>query len=318
MSKFYKYFLCRILFAFSFLFLSVNLVLAENEKLSVFVSILPQKFFAERLLGENGTVEVLIGAGQSPHTYEPLPQQMGKLSRSNMFFTVGIPFERSLIGKLSSLCPNLKIVATDANIEKLVMLDHEHHEHMHSNMQECHEDEKHVEGEHHHNNNHHEVGLDPHFWLDPERASIMADNMAKAIVEAKPELSAFVESNLNKIKVELKDLSDELSQKLIPFKGQTMLVFHPAFGYFATRFGLIQKAVEIEGKEPAPRQLANLIKICKTEGIKVIFVQKQFPANTAETIASSIGGKVLAIDPLAEDYINNLKAMGEAVAGSAN
>ncbi|MBR4328869.1 MAG: zinc ABC transporter substrate-binding protein, partial [Candidatus Riflebacteria bacterium] len=95
-------------------------------------------------------------------------------------------------------------------------------------------------------------------------------------------------------------------------------VFHPAFGYFANKYGMIQKAVEIEGKEPAPRQLGELIRNCRNEGIKVIFVQKQFPVSTAKTIAASIGGSVVAIDPLSEDYLNNLRTIAESVADSKN
>ena len=303
-----------IILVFVFLCLSVNIALAQNEKLSVFVSILPQKYFAEKLLGENGNVEVLIGPGQSPHTYEPLPQQMGKLSRSDIFLTVGIPFEKALIGKLVSLCPNLKIIASDNGIEKRIMTEeHTHHEeHGHH--------EHHDEGEHHHEEvHHHGVGeKDPHFWLDPEKALFMAENMAKAFEEAKPELQSSITANLEGLKQELSSLTDELNKTLLPYKGQTMLVFHPAFGYFADKFGLVQKSVEIEGKEPAPKQLAELIKNCRAEGIKVIFVQKQFPAATAKTIADSIGGKVVAIDPLAEDYIQNLKSMADLVAVPAN
>ncbi|MBQ3643928.1 MAG: zinc ABC transporter substrate-binding protein [Candidatus Riflebacteria bacterium] len=294
----------NILITAIFVLVSYTSLFAESESLKVFVSILPQKYFAERLLENNGTVEVLIGPGMSPHTYEPLPQQMSKLSRANIFFTVGIPFEQAIINRLKDICPNLTIAFSDENIEKIRMIGHHHHEETH---------------EHHHEEAHqHDMGLDPHFWLDPIRASAMADNMAKVIIASKPELADSVKSNLEAIKSEMNKLDEELTQKLLPFKGKTMLVFHPAFGYFAARYGMIQKAVEIEGKEPAPRQLAELIRGCRSEGIKIIFVQKQFPAATAETISRSIGGRVVAIDPLAEDYVNNLKAMAEAVVDSAN
>lgn len=293
----------KIIFAFVILLLSSGALFAENEKLKVFVSILPQKYFAEKLLANNGEVNVLIGAGMSPHTYEPLPQQMSKLSRADMFFTVGIPFEKVIIGRLKNLCPNLVIVQTDENIEKIKMAGHHHHEEPH---------------EHHHEEAHkHEMGLDPHFWLDPIRTITMAENMAKAITAKRPDLADSIKANFESIKSEMNQLDTELTQKLFSFKGKTMLVFHPAFGYFANRYGMVQKAVEIEGKEPAPRQLAELIRNCRAEGIKVIFVQKQFPLATAETISRSIGGRVVAIDPLAEDYVNNLKAMAEAVADSA-
>lgn len=291
------------IFVFAILLFTSSSLFAENEKLKVFVSILPQKYFAEKLLADNGEVDVLIGAGMSPHTYEPLPQQMSKLSRADMFFTVGIPFEKVIIGRLKNLCPNLVIVQTDENIEKIKMAGHHHHEESH---------------EHHHEEAHkHDMGLDPHFWLDPIRATMMAENMAKAITAKKPDLADSIKANLEAIKAEMDNLDNELTQKLLSFKGKTMLVFHPAFGYFANRYGMVQKAVEIEGKEPAPRQLAELIRNCRAEGIKIIFVQKQFPLATAETISRSIGGRVIAIDPLAEDYVNNLKAMAEAVVDSA-
>ena len=291
------------IFVFAILLFTSSSLFAENEKLKVFVSILPQKYFAEKLLADNGEVDVLIGAGMSPHTYEPLPQQMSKLSRADMFFTVGIPFEKVIIGRLKNLCPNLVIVQTDENIEKIKMAGHHHHEESH---------------EHHHEEAHkHDMGLDPHFWLDPIRATTMAENMAKAITAKRPDLADSIKANLEAIKTEMVNLDNELTQKLLSFKGKTMFVFHPAFGYFANRYGMVQKAVEIEGKEPAPRQLAELIRNCRAEGIKIIFVQKQFPLATAETISRSIGGRVIAIDPLAEDYVNNLKAMAEAVVDSA-
>ena len=283
------------------LVVSSSLLLAENEKLKVFVSILPQKYFAERLLGDNGTVEVLIGPGMSPHTYEPLPQQMGKLSRSNVFFTLGIPFEKVIVSRLKNLCPKLLIVPTDENIEKIPMTEHDHDD-----------------GDCHHHEHDHDLGLDPHFWLDPLKALSMAENMAKAIASISPELTQSVNANLESIKTDIISLDEELTKKMLAFKGQTLLVFHPAFGYFAKKYGMIQKAVEIEGKEPAPRQLGELIRNCRAEGVKVIFVQKQFPVATAKTIANSIGGSVVAIDPLAEDYLANLRTIAEAVANSAN
>ena len=105
----------------------------------------------------------------------------------------------------------------------------------------------------------------------------------------------------------------EISEKLSPLKGETMLVFHPAFGYIAERFGLVQRSVEVDGKEPAPRQLASLIKKCKKENIHVIFVQKQFPVAAAKTVASSINGSVVLIDPLAENMFENLKNIADSL-----
>ena len=263
-----------------------------EEKLNVFVSILPQKFFAEQIAKDIAKVSVLVGSDQSPHSYEPLPKQMAEISRADVFFTVGVPFEKQFIKRITSLCPNLKIVATDEEITKRPMEEadeHEHHSHEHKG------------------------NLDPHIWLDPILAIQQAQTMANTFKELKPDKAHEIDNNFNTFKAQTEQITKEISEKLSPLKGETMLVFHPAFGYIAERFGLVQRSVEVDGKEPAPRQLASLIKKCKKENIHVIFVQKQFPVAAAKTVASSINGSVVLIDPLAENMFENLKNIADSL-----
>ncbi len=288
----------RIKLILMLIMLQVSAAAEIEAKLSVFTSILPQKFFVSQLAGDLAEVEVLVGPDMSPHTYEPLPQQMSRLSRARLFFTIGVPFEKALERRLADVCPNLKIVTTTAGIAYRPM---ESYNHQHNAA--C----THGEGQ-----------PDPHVWLDPDQVIIQAGNMAVALKEAIPEDAATIDSRLASFTSRLKQLTDELTMILAPVKGQTMLVFHPAFGYFASRFGLKQQAIEIEGKEPGPRQLVELIRRCRAEGIHIIFVQKQFPVVAANTIAKAIDGAVVQIDPLAEDYFANLKAIAETVAGAMN
>lgn len=271
---------------------------AVSDPLSVFTSILPQKFFVEQIGGDLVKVEVLVGPGMSPHTYEPLPQQMSSLSRARLFFAIGVPFENVLRQKLVSICPNLKIIDTDKGITRRLMQTYEESDgHMHT--ADC----------------DHSAGTsDPHIWLDPELVIIQGQNIAAALKEALPEHAAAIDARLEKFTATMRELIDELTLVLEPVKGETMLVFHPAFGYFADRFGLKQKAIEIEGKEPAPRQLVNLIRYCKAQKIHIVFVQKQFPVSAAETVARSINGSVIIIDPLSDNYIDNLRALGASLA----
>ena len=105
----------------------------------------------------------------------------------------------------------------------------------------------------------------------------------------------------------------KIRDMLAPFKGRCFMVFHPAWGYFAEEYGLEQVPIEVEGKEPGPQALARLIDEARKENIQVIFVQKQFSSRAAETIAKAIHGKVVALDPLAEDYLDNLIAMAESL-----
>jgi len=277
-------------------FVAMTLVTgAEVPRIKVFTSILPQKYFVERIAGELVDVEVLVGPGMSPHTFEPLPQQMSQLSRAAAFFMIGVPFEKALVNRLAAICPDLKLVDTGRNVVRRSMSepdsDHQHGE-------DC----------------VHEAGSsDPHFWLDPMNAITISQAIAGALVEILPDSSAQINENLQQLTDELKTLDQQLTTALAPVKGQTMLVFHPAFGYFAARYGLKQQSVEIEGKEPGPRQLAELIRKCRQLNVHVVFVQKQFPVAAAETVARSINGAVVPIDSLAEDYIDNLRRISEAI-----
>ncbi|GAB4281496.1 MAG: zinc ABC transporter substrate-binding protein [Candidatus Rifleibacteriota bacterium] len=270
-------------------FILGNSVLAE-EKVSLFVSIPPQRFFLRQLTDNMFEINVMVGPGMSPATYEPLPQQMAKLSRAKIFFSIGLPFEKGLLKKMKSVAPAVKIVATDAGIKKRMMTAGEEYEH---------EGAGHVHGK----NCRHEAGTpDPHIWLDPDLVKIQADNMAGALMETFPDKAEIIRKNLVKFKEKLTSLSEEIVKTFEPFRGKTILVFHPAFGYFTDKAGLIQKAIEIEGKDPSPRQMVEIIREAKAENVKIIFVQKQFSSRAAETIARSVDGMVIAVDPLEEDY----------------
>jgi zinc transport system substrate-binding protein len=105
----------------------------------------------------------------------------------------------------------------------------------------------------------------------------------------------------------------DLRRKLAPLRGKTVFVYHPAFGYFLDEFGIIQEAVETGGKEPSPRVLGQLIEKARAEKVKVIFVQAQFPSEAARTAANAAGAELVSLDPLAADWLSNIRTMGEAL-----
>lgn len=283
-----------------FLFFTVSLALCASElpKLKVFVSILPQKFFVEQIAGDYIVAEVLVGPDMSPHSYEPLPKQMANISRADVFFSVGVSFEKHFLKKITSMFPKLKIVATDFGIKKRKMATFEDHLH---------------EESHSHSHPHKEGEYDPHIWLDPLLVIKQSEIIALTLKDLIPNKSKEIEANFDAFKKKNEEIVRELGEQLAPLKGQPMLVFHPAFGYFADRFGLIQHSVEIEGKEPGPRQLGELIRKCRRENIRMIFVQKQFPVVAAKAIADAINGVVVPIDPLSENYFINLKIIADSL-----
>jgi len=268
-------------------------------KVQVFVSILPQVYFVERIGGAYVAATALVGPGQSPHTFEPTPNQMAKLSQARLLLTIGWPFEKQLVDKVKGVNPDLRIVDTRQGIALRRMTPAE---------AEADADEPHPAA------GHGPAGEpDPHFWLSPRLAKTMAGTIARALAETDPPHAAEFQKNLEDLQKDLDRLDATLAKALAPLKGKDFFVYHPAFGYFADAYGLRQVPVEIEGKEPTARQLASIIARAKAEGVRVIFVQPQFSAKSAEALARTIGGAALPMDDLARDYIANLNDMAEKV-----
>ncbi len=262
--------------------LASAVALAETP--TVFVSIGPQAYLAKRIAGDLVDVHVLVGPGQNHHTFDPAPKQLAELADARAYFTIGLPFEQRLVEKLRAANPNLAIVDTREGIVLRAM--------------EADADEPH---------DHDHGAMDPHVWLNPLNAKVIATHIAEGLKHIDPAHAADYERNLASLLGDLDALNARLANILASCKGKAFYVYHPAFGYFADAYGLKQVPVEIEGKEPTARQLASLIARAKADGVRAIFVQQQFPKKSAEAIACEIHGVAIAIDPLAEDYLANLE-----------
>jgi zinc transport system substrate-binding protein len=262
---------------------------AAAEPLPVLVSIVPQQWLAEQIGGSRISVRALLDKGQDPHGMQPTPEQVTALFRSKIYFTVGLEFERELLAKIKQ-SSGVQVADVSAGIKKIPMAGHDHgHEH---------------------------GGLDPHIWLAPDNLRQMAENMAAALKAADPASAAVYEQNLQTVSAALTALDAELKTALAPFSGQTFLVYHPAFGYFAKAYGLRQEAVETGGKSPSPKQLRALINEAKKEKIKVVFVQPQYDRKNAEAVAKAIGGRVAALDPMAGNVLENLRFMAKEISAA--
>ncbi|MBE3098386.1 MAG: zinc ABC transporter substrate-binding protein [Planctomycetes bacterium] len=270
---------------------------APVEKIETFAAVLPQAWFIRRIGGPHVDVDVLVGPGQSPHTFDPTPRQMARLARARLFFAVGWPFEKRLLEKAAAVNPNLKVIDTLEGVPLRRPTAAEI-------AAESHETPPPAA---------HDGQADPHVWLSPRCAKIQAATIAKALADADPARAEEFRKNLAALQQDLDRLDARLAATLAPLRGKTFFVYHPAFGYFADAYGLVQAPVEIEGKEPGARQLAALIARAKSEGVRVIFVQPQFSARSAEAVARAIGGAVVPIDPLAEDYEANLMDMADKI-----
>jgi len=263
---------------------------AEN-RMKVSVSILPQKYFVQKIGGDLVDISVMVLPWSSPATYEPKPKQMVKLTESKIYFAIGVSFEEVWLKKFTDVNPEMKIVATQNGIEKIPMKRHLH-----------------ADRERNHGKAIAHTGIkDPHIWLSPPLVMLQARNILNALMRMDPTNRKIYESNYKSFITELVNLDLKISD-LFADTGQCtrFMVYHPAWGYFAKAYDLIQIPVEMEGKKPTPKGLQQLILSAKKDGIKVVFVQPQFSTKSAQTIAKAIGGHVVFADPLAFDWAKNL------------
>jgi len=281
---------------FALIFCAVFLLFASSGRaasLPVTVSIAPLKYFAEQIGGDRVDVTIMVPAGASPATYEPKPRQMAALTRAKLFLAVGVPFERAWLPRMRDTNPAMAVVKVNAGIKPLHMKSHHHEEGGHAVKE-------------------HEGIPDPHVWTSPTAARTMARVILSALVQADPDGSSEYQKNHGRLLAEIDALDSDLRRLFAGRRGTRFLVYHPSWGYFARDYGLIQMPVELEGKEPGPRELAQVIKMAMRNGIRVVFAQPQFSEKSARIVADAIGGKVVLADPLAEDWANNLRRVGRS------
>ncbi|MFV2073935.1 MAG: metal ABC transporter solute-binding protein, Zn/Mn family [Thermoanaerobaculales bacterium] len=257
----------------------------------IFVSIPPQKNFVEQVAGPLVRVEVLLPPGASPATYEPTPRQMASLKHAGLYLSIGVPFERRLLLKVAELIPELQII-------------------------DCRRGAKLAPMEGHRNGKGNGASLDPHIWLDPMQVKIIAGTIADGIGGLLPGAKSELNRNLGAFQEALDRVDAQVGERLAAFSGRELVVFHPAYGYFTRRYGLRQLAVEVEGKAPSARQLAELARVVRDSGQTTIFAQPQFSGAAANTIAEALGLAVVELDPLAEKYLENLLTMSERISAA--
>jgi zinc transport system substrate-binding protein len=259
-----------------------------SNKIGVIVTLLPQAEFVENIGGDKVNVTVMIPPGASPHTYEPTPSQMASLSRAELYAKVGsgVEFELTWMDKL--IAQNKDILMVDCSqgvpLQEMVAVDENEHEH---------------------------GTMDPHIWMSPRNAQIMVQNIADGLIQVDPDNCSYYEQNRNTYLEKLVQLDRDISEGLSAVQNRVFMVYHPAFGYFASEYNLTMLPIEDEGKEPTPAGLRHLIEKAIEHDIHVVFAEPQFNPQSAEVIADAIDGRVVLTDPLARDYIENLRTIME-------
>ncbi|MDR2100371.1 MAG: zinc ABC transporter substrate-binding protein [Campylobacteraceae bacterium] len=289
--------------------------LALYAKPTVMVSISPQQYMVEKIAGESVDIAVMVSANANHETYEPKPSQMKLLAKSDIYFAVGLPFEKAWLERFAAASPKMIMVDTAKGIEKIELSEHHHHgDNEHETDHHEHESHEHEGHKAHEHDNHEHAdhdGFDPHIWLDPILVKIQSKNIVDALSAKYPQNAAFYAKNYENFAKELDKLDAELSKKLSALKNRSFFVFHPSWGYFAKRYGLEQIFVEIEGQEPKAAQLIEILKKAKAKKIKILLVEPQVSEKNAKITADEIGAKLVKIDPMKKDLNKNLNELAD-------
>ncbi|MGE4467811.1 metal ABC transporter solute-binding protein, Zn/Mn family [Sphaerochaeta sp.] len=268
----------------------------QDSKPIVMVSILPHAYFVDQIAGDLVETAVLVGEGQNPHSYEPSPSQMAQLAKASLWILSGTDFEHVLIDKVSSIYPDLTIIDGTEGMTLRTLEDHDHEDEGAGGDVPV-----------------HDLNIDRHTWLGWEQSKVLVKNISNALTTHLGLPEAEVEERAGKLLSLIDGEFTSLATELAGLSGSTVFVYHPSFGYFLDSFGLHQEAIETGGKEPTAKDLALLIERAQDEQAKVIFVQKQFPSGSAEKVAQVVGAQVVPLDPLAYDWLGNIRLMGNAL-----
>ena len=261
------------------------------SNMNAVVSIVPEQTFVKAIAGEKVNVSLMVLPGNSPHTYEPKPSQMIEIAKADLYFAIDVEFEQVWLPKFKDLNPNMQIIDLADNIEKIYMHETEHDGHDHE-------------------------GEDPHIWTAPANVKIIAQNIYAALLKNDPENTAYYKRNLAIFLASVDETDRQISQRLSSLgESRRFMVFHPSWGYFAKAYNLEQIAVEVEGKEPKPKALIQLLKEAKEEKVHAIFTQPEFSDSVSRIIAKELQIPVVKVSPLAPNWSENLIKIANTIAG---
>jgi zinc transport system substrate-binding protein len=250
---------------------------SEKQERIITVSIAPFRYFVEKIAGDDFSVNVMVPPGSNPHIYEPYPGQINKLRKSVAYISNGyLGFEMTWLDRFYEINSSMKKLRLGDKIDLI-------------------ESDKAHEGRH-------SEGADPHFWVSPKSALVMASSVMDLLCNLNPSGKSRYESNYDSLLQVIDKTDKEADSLLSGYHGRCFMIYHPNLAYLARDYGLKEIAVEFEGKEPTPSKLKELIDLARTNNLKTIFVQKEYDSKNARAIAHEVGAEIKIIDPLSENW----------------
>ncbi|MDL2265903.1 zinc ABC transporter substrate-binding protein [Parabacteroides sp. OttesenSCG-928-G21] len=265
-----------------------------DEKI-ISVTIEPQRFFVEKIAGDKFTVKTVVPNGQSPETYDPTPRQMQDIGRGVAYFQIGhIGFEQAWMQNIKDNNPKVQFFDLSAGMDLLE--NNEAHDHDHAD------------------HGHHHGAVDPHIWSSIDGARAIAQNILLALLTLDAENAEYYWDNFYLLMEEIDTTEMQIIQYLQPLLSRAFIIYHPALTYFAHDFNLTQLCIELDGKEPSPAQLKELIDVAVNYNVEVVFVQQEFDRKNAELIAKETNCRLVTINPLAYEWADEMIHIAKSLA----
>ncbi|WP_127551284.1 metal ABC transporter solute-binding protein, Zn/Mn family [Paenibacillus amylolyticus] len=277
---------------------SSNSAKIVEGKVNVVTTFYPVYAFTTAIGGEDANVINLLPTGVEPHDWTPKSQDIVNTSKAQLFLYNGAGLEGWVPNFLKSLNSDtqVKSVAVSEGVKLLTAEGDDGHGHGEEHEDE-HADEHTDEATSEDVADHH---IDPHTWVSPKSAMIMAENIKNSLVEADPDHKAGYEQRYEELRTKLETLDQRFTDELANVPNNEIVVSHQAFGYLARDYGLTQHAIMglSPDAEPTGQDIVKLAKLVKDEGIKYIFFEELVSDKLAKTLASEAGVETMVLNPV--------------------
>ncbi len=292
-------------------------VYSSAEKPVIAVTIVPQIEMIREIAEDRVEIVEMIPAGFSPANYAPSPAEIKAFNEAEIYFSIGVPADIQNILPRAEENDDLKVV----KLFELVgnefpnrYMDHSHADEKSHNEDAHDHGEDIVDHEEDQDSSQEKQGRDPHIWLSPERSAYIVEIMRDHLIEFMPEFADEFRENTEEYLNKLKTVDQKNMELLSKYRGEEILVYHPSYGYFTEHYGLEMLAIEESGKDPGPRHIAEIIDKAEEGNIKTVFYQAEIDSNKTRAIAEELDGETVQLNPLAEDYLDNLSYLAETFA----
>jgi zinc transport system substrate-binding protein len=281
-----------LLFIIAFLSCNRHQGSSPGERI-ITVSIAPYKYFVEAIADSDFVVNIMVPPGSDPHVYEPVPDQIVKLKKSEGYISNGyLGFEMIWLSRFYEVNRRMEKLSLDANIEPIVSTDHHEGDHV--------------------------EGADPHYWVSPQCAMKMAASVRDFLSQLNPKATERYRKNCDVLLSRIGELDKKASSIFSAAKRKSFMIYHPNLAYLARDYGLKEISVETDGKEPSPSGMKSLVDEALAEGIHTVFLQREYDPRNARAVAAEIGAEIVVIDPLSADWLNSTSAIIDELGKSLN